>query len=89
MAGEVTRRLLPLFVQLVYNSSNRNAVNSKNSIMAKRKKKPISQAEQSRRFLQAAREAGVDERQADKTLERVIRQIRPTQPKGSTKAKGR
>jgi hypothetical protein len=57
--------------------------------MAKRNKKPISQAEQSRRLQQAAREAGVDERQADKTLEKVIRQIRPTQPKGSTKAKGR
>ena len=32
--------------------------------MAKRKKKPISQTEKSRRFLQAAREAGVDERAA-------------------------
>ena len=54
--------------------------------MPKRKKKPISQAEQSRRFLQAAREAGVDERAADKTLEKVIRQVRPLQPKRSTKS---
>jgi hypothetical protein len=45
-----------------------------------RKRKPISQAEQSRRFLQAAREAGVDERQADKTLEKVIREIRQKKP---------
>ena len=57
--------------------------------MAKRKKKPISQAEQSRRFLQAAREAGVDEKEADKTLERVIREIRPPKPKRSTKSQGR
>jgi hypothetical protein len=56
--------------------------------MAKRTKKTISQAEQSRRFLQAAREAGA-ERSANKTLEKVIRGIRPRQPKGSTKAKGR
>jgi hypothetical protein len=55
--------------------------------MAKRKKKPISQAEQSRRFLQAAREAGVDERTANKTLERVIREIKPLQPKRSTKSR--
>ena len=46
-----------------------------------RKRKPISQAEQSRRFLQAAREAGVDERQADKTLQKVIRELRPPEAK--------
>ena len=63
-------------------------VNRKTRSMAKRKKKPVSQAEQSRRLLQAAREAGVGERATNKTLERVVREIRPTQ-KGSTKAKGR
>jgi hypothetical protein len=57
--------------------------------MAKRAKKPISQGEQRRRLLQATREAGVDERLANKTVEKVIREIRPRQPKGSTKAKGR
>jgi len=51
--------------------------------MAKRKKKPISQAEQSRRFLQAAREAGVDERG------KVIREVRLPKPEGSTKSRGR
>jgi hypothetical protein len=61
-------------------------VTRKTQSMAKRKKKPISQAEQSRRFLQAAREAGVDERAANKTLEKVIREIRPLQPKRSTKS---
>ena len=65
-----------------------NLVNRKTRSMAKRKKKPVSQAEQSRRLLQAAREAGVGERATNKTLERVVREIRPTQ-KGSTKAKGR
>jgi hypothetical protein len=54
-----------------------------------RKRKAISQAEQSRRFLQAAREAGADERQADKTLEKVIREIRPLKPMRSTKPQGR
>jgi hypothetical protein len=57
--------------------------------MAKRTKKTISQAEQSRRFLQAAREAGVDERTANKTLEKVIREVRLPKPDRSTKSKGR
>jgi hypothetical protein len=38
----------------------------------KRKRKPISQAEQSRRFEEAAREAGVDA--SDATLKRIVRQ---------------
>jgi hypothetical protein len=39
----------------------------------KRKRKPISQAEQSRRFLEAARAAGVD---ADpEALERIVRKV--------------
>lgn len=54
-----------------------------------RKRKPISQAEQSRRFLQAAREAGVDERDADKTLKKLIREMKPLKPKRSTKASPR
>ena len=36
-------------------------------------RKPISKAEQSRRFEEAAREAGVDA--SDDTLERIVRQI--------------
>jgi hypothetical protein len=41
--------------------------------MKRKPKKPISQAEQSRRFLEAAREAGVDE--SPETLGRIVRQI--------------
>ena len=48
-----------------------------------KRKKTISQAEQSRRFLQAAREAGVDERG------KVIREVRLPKPEGSTKSRGR
>lgn len=45
---------------------------------AKRKRKPLSPAEQSQRFIEAAREAGVDT--SDETLERIVRQIaRPRQ----------
>ncbi len=53
-----------------------------------RKRKPIRQDEQSRHFVQAARKAGVDERQANKTLDKVIREIRPQKAKRSTKSKG-
>jgi hypothetical protein len=45
----------------------------------KRKKKPISQAEQSRRFLDAARKAGVDT--SPEALERIVRKIAPKKPK--------
>ena len=38
-----------------------------------RKRKPISQEEQSRRFEEAAREAGADT--SDEVLERIVRQI--------------
>jgi hypothetical protein len=41
----------------------------------KRKPKRLTQAEQSRRFIKAAREAGVDT--GDKTLERIVRKIAP------------
>jgi|RhiMethySRZTD1v2_1073278.scaffolds.fasta_scaffold79494_3 hypothetical protein len=41
--------------------------------MKRKKHKPISQAEQSRRFIEAAREAGVDAR--ENTLERILRKI--------------
>jgi hypothetical protein len=57
--------------------------------MATRAKKPISQGEQRRRFLQATRGPGADEQAVSKTIEKVIREARPRQPKGSTKAKGR
>ena len=39
----------------------------------KRKPKKLTQAEQSRRFIEAAREAGVDT--SDMTLGRIVRQI--------------
>ena len=44
-----------------------------------RKQKPISQEEQSRRFEEAAREAGVDT--SDETLERLARQVVKPAPK--------
>ena len=49
-----------------------------------RKRKPISQAEQSRRFEEVAREAGVDTR--PETLERIIRRIAKTPPMPKPKA---
>jgi hypothetical protein len=49
-----------------------------------KRKKPISQAEQSRRFLEAAREAGVDTR--DQTLARIVRKISKTPAKKAKKA---
>jgi hypothetical protein len=45
----------------------------------KRKRKPISQEEQSRRFEEAAHEAGVDT--SDEALERIVRQIAKPSPK--------
>jgi hypothetical protein len=44
-----------------------------------RKRKPVSQEEQSRRFEEAAREAGVDA--SPETLERIVRQIAKKPPK--------
>ena len=49
-----------------------------------RKRKPIPQKEQSKRFEEAAREAGVDT--SPKTLERIIRQIAKTPPMPKPKA---
>jgi hypothetical protein len=57
--------------------------------MTKRKKKPISQAEQSRRLLQSAGKAGVGERSNSKTLEKVMREVRLPQLKASTKSRQR
>jgi hypothetical protein len=53
----------------------------------KRKRKPISQAEQSRRFLEAAREAGVDT--SPDTLERIVRKIAAKPAKKETPKKRR
>jgi hypothetical protein len=50
----------------------------------KRKRKPISQAEQARRFEEAARGAGVDT--SDETLKRIIRKVaRQPQKKAAKK----
>ena len=53
--------------------------------MKRKKDKPISQAEQSKRFIEVAREAGVDE--SEGALQRAIRQIDLKKPKKRTKKK--
>lgn len=44
----------------------------------KPKQNPISQTEQSKRFIEAAREAGVDE--SENALEKIVREIAPKKP---------
>jgi hypothetical protein len=44
----------------------------------KRKREPVSQEEQSRRFIEAAQKAGVEA--ADDTLERIVRRIAKAPP---------
>ena len=52
---------------------------------SKRKRPAVTQEEQSRRFIEAAQEAGVD---ADKaTLKRIVRKIAKVPPKQSAKSK--
>jgi hypothetical protein len=71
MAGAATRLLLFGGMNLTRRRAARESM--------KRKHKPISQEEQSRRFEEAAREAGVDT--SDETLERIVRQIAKPSPK--------
>ena len=52
---------------------------------SKRKQPAISQEEQSRRFIEAAQEAGVDA--DDATLKRIVRKIAKVPPKQSAKPK--
>lgn len=51
----------------------------------KPKHKPVTQAEQSKRFLEAAREAGVDE--GEGTLEKIVKKIAVVQKKPDKKSK--
>jgi len=76
MADEATRLLLRSKHLLRTDSSLTKALRCGSMT---RKRKPISQEEQSRRFEQAAREAGVDT--SDETLERLVRQVVKPSPK--------
>ena len=76
MADEATRLLLRSKHLLRTDSSLTKAFSCGSM---SRKRKPISQEEQSRRFEEAAREAGVDT--SDETLERLVRQVVKPAPK--------
>ena len=52
--------------------------------MKRSKPKPVSQEEQSRRFIEAAQEAGVDA--DDATLKRIVRKIAKVPPKQASKS---